>query len=246
MKPTSIILQLLILASMNSVFGQIAYSGFIDTYPVEFVIQPGYSYPDSQIYEATYMYNKFHNPIYLTGFFKKNILHLDELGPSNIHNAVLTFNKYLERADSILGEWKNGKTNKTLRIKLKRQYDFKMDYDSSNNYKNRELLQAVSLSKYYFKILISKNKDGAMSVDGIRLYSKKSNELYQELIAPACVFSEGIGINSISFHECDAGPDTCFAIYQMTSFNPAIDQYIHFKKDPITHMFTAQEGDNEY
>jgi hypothetical protein len=174
MVKTTIVFLFSILLSVFSTLSQTVYSGHIDKYPVEFVIQPGYEYSDSQMYEGAYRYKKFNDPIYLSGAFKQKMLRLNEPGRAEKPSAILSFINFNNQADSINGEWRNVKTGKKLKIQLKRMYEFKKDYDSSNAFKNRELLQAVSLNKYYFKIVVSKTKDGVISVDGLKLYSKKN------------------------------------------------------------------------
>lgn len=160
----------------SSLYCQSIFSGFIDKYPIELVADIS----SDGVANAIYVYSKRDEPIIITGTLKNNKLVLYEKDAKNKKSAKLTFNRF-DLADSKQnGVWTDLKTNKELKITLDKT--FEINYGDSVEWKDREILQPVSLDNKYFKLIVSKKKgEFYATVTGVKIIEKKTDKLLQKL-----------------------------------------------------------------
>src|SRR5690606_15009251 len=71
-------------------------------------------------------------------------------------------------------------TGKQFEITLTKIFD--INYGENIEWKEREIIQPVSLEDKYFKLVISKENDNFYAnVTGVRIYEKKTDKLIQEI-----------------------------------------------------------------
>ena len=200
----------LLLTSIN-LFSQTTYTGFIDKYPIELVT---YISGDGDA-KAIYAYTKFEEPIAINGTLKKNKLNLFEKDKSGKNKATLTFDNFNADNKEVKGNWTDLKTGKQLKIALIKLFD--IDYGDSIEWKDREILQPVTLGDKYFKLVISKAKnDFDTKVSGIKILQKKTDSLIQRIDLECQLW----GLNNISVgdYNFDGIPD--FSVFEQSYAGP--------------------------
>ena len=217
----------LLLFILNNLSAQTSYSGYIDKYPIELVT---YSYSDGVV-RAFYVYTNFDSPIKSDGYFKNNVLTLEEKDNSEKTKATLVFKNYKAEASNLEGVWKDIKTNKELKVILTKTTD--IDYGDNVEWPDKELLQCASMKDKYFKIVISKSKDDFFGkVTGVKIFEKKTDKLLQELKMDCQLWSiENIDVDDYNFDGLEdfsvfessySGPNTS-KLYFL--FDPKIGKY---------------------
>ena len=200
----------LLLTSIN-LFSQTTYTGFIDKYPIELVT---YIYGDGDA-RAIYAYTNLEEPIAINGTLKKNKLNLFEKDKSGKNKATLTFDNFNADNKEVKGNWTDLKTGKQLKIALIKLFD--IDYGDSIEWKDREILQPVTLGDKYFKLVISKAKnDFDTKVSGIKILQKKTDSLIQRIDLECQLW----GLNNISVgdYNFDGIPD--FSVFEQSYAGP--------------------------
>ena len=226
-------LVLLILAMSFSVrgFGQTIYKGFIGVYPIELVIDDFYG--DKEI-TAVYSYKKFCDPIPINGEHHKDSLILYEKDKNCKTSAILLFDKYDKNAKIIEGTWKNLSTKKELKITLKKDYEIEDAYADSIEWKNREILQPVSLEDYYFKVVTSKEKNAYGVVTGVKIFQKGTGQLVQTLKADECEIKR---LNSIYIGDFNFDGIEDFSLFQSHAGSGPNTSFMYFLFNPNTKKF---------
>ncbi len=194
------LLFLLISFSAFLSFGQIrTYKGFIDKYPIQLIT---YTYSDDDI-RATYAYDKFDTPIWLTdGKVEKGTLSFKE------GDKKMIFSGFDPKSKTLNGYWVDPKTQKKLKVTLTKEMEFYSYDDTSFN--NTELIQPVSAEDHYFKLLISKKAKEEVRVVGVKVYEKKTDKLIQKLSLD-CQFW---GLNSISVEDYNFDGILDFSVFE--------------------------------
>lgn len=206
----STLLALSVLLAAGNMFGQASYSGFVGESPVTMVTN---IYSDG-VGNATYVYDKFDEPIRLDGKVVKKNLVLTEKDAKNLTRATLTFNNYDAKSAELKGVWKDAKTGKTLDIKLKK--DFETDYGASEA--EGEFIQADALTDKYFKVAVKGERAVA-----VKIFEKKTDRLMQTIdVDTQQRGADGVsvddynfdGIKDFSLFESSfAGPNTSSLYY---------------------------------
>lgn len=210
-----------------NLFAQTNYKGFIGNFPIELVTHI-YSDGDAR---AIYSYRKFNDPIVINGRKLIDTLILFEKDKKGINTALLVFPCFDEKTNSLTGTWKNLLTKKELPIKLEKV--FEIEEGDSIEFKNREIIQQVSLNDYYFKLIISKSKDQFYpSVSGVKVIQKKTNSLIQ-LIQIDCEIS-GLSNLEIGDYNFDGFKD--FSVFESHYAGPNTSRK-YFLYNPKTNSF---------
>lgn len=208
-------------------YGQSTYTGVIDKYPVEMVLN---IYSDG-ISNAIYVYKNFDEPIIISGKIKDNVLLLYEKDKQKKNSAVLTFEKFDIKSKAVNGKWKSLITGKELNISL--QKDFEIEPGENIEFENKELLQPVSLKDHYFKILVSKTKDAFEPyVSGVKILQKKSDSVIQ-VIKTDCQL---MGLDNISLGDYNFDGIQDFSLFESSYAGPNTSS-LYFLYDPKTKNF---------
>lgn len=213
---------LLFLLTSIGVFGQTTYTGFIDKYPIELVMNDVYSNGDAR---AIYSYTNFDEPISIIGELKNVELILFEKGKNKQNTASLIFDNFNVKSNALEGIWTDLKTQKQLKITLTKSFDV----DSIATV-DREILQAVSSGNKYFKVVISKDKEASYEgVIGVKIFEKKTHKLLQK-IAVDC---QSLGLNSISIGDYNFDGILDFSIFESSYAGPNTSS-LYFLYNPKT------------
>lgn len=209
MKKLFYILTLLI--THFNLFSQTSYAGFIDKYPIELVT---YIYADGDA-RAIYAYSNFDEPIVINGKLQQHKLTLFEKDKNASDKATLIFDNFNASDSEIKGNWTDLKTGKQLEITLTKKFD--IDYGDSIEWKDREILQPVSIGDKYFKLIVSKTKgDFDARVTGVKILEKKTDKLIQQLNLDCQLLGlENISVGDYNF---DGIPD--FSVFETSYAGP--------------------------
>lgn len=222
-------LAILFLGSISA-FSQVRYSGFIDVYPIELV-----SNISSSSGDGVYAYKKFDIPIYLSGKMENGTLIFTEKDSDGKESATMTFKNTSENTALTKGIWKDLKTGKEFEITLSKEFDFKDGNDTE--WKNQEILQTASTKNYYFKLVTAKRKeDYYPRVSGIRIYTKKTDAVYQELNFEG----EFRGLNSIQKGDYNFDGIEDFSVFEASYAGPNTTS-IYYLFDPKTKKYFESE-----
>ena len=217
-----------------NLYGQTSYAGFIDKYPIELVTD---IYSDG-VANAFYVYTKFDDPIIIDGTLKNGLLTLVEKDSSGKSKATLIFKDFKANNTIIEGIWKDVKSNKSLKISLTKSFD--IDYGDSIEWKNKELLQPVSLKDKYFKLIISKEKGNFYaSVTGVKIIEKKTDKLIQQINNLDCQLS---GLNNVSIDDYNFDGITEFSIFEKRYAGPNTSS-LYFLFNPKTGQYFKSSFD---
>lgn len=215
----SLLALLLIFSAQESQAAE--YKGTLGKYPVHFSLNL------PKPYAAVYFYDKHHQPI---------SLHLDDVNSSgtniilkegldyrkNIKTPSAEITLQITRSDNstLIGTWKNLKTNDTLPIVLKQ-------YDEPNG-----ALQSDSFNKNYIRM----NCEEGGTEKRVSLYSKENNALLQQIVAEGQCREDDIEVGDYNFDGFEdfavfggsfAGANTSSNYYLFDSN----DQQYHFSEE---------------
>lgn len=225
MKPinTLLVLYLFILKS----FGQTTYSGFIDNFPIELVTD---IYSDDDV-NAFYVYSKFDGPIPINGTLKKGELTLFEKDKMGKNKAQFSFKNYDPTNLNLEGIWKEINSTKEQKVTLHKTSD--INSGENIEWKNKELLQPISLPDKYFKLIISKDKESFYAgVVGIKIFEKKTDKLIQQIDIECQLW----GLNNISVEDYNFDGFLDFSVFEQ-SYAGSNTSSIYFLYNPKTKTF---------
>lgn len=206
---------------------QTTYTGFIDKYPIEFVTD--ISSDDSG--SAIYAYSNYDTPIEIRGTLKKKVLTFFEKDKSGKETAKMTFENFNPKATKIEGTWLDLTTKKELKITLSKISA--IDTGPSAEWKNREILQPVSLKGKYFKLMVSKNKgDFYAKVTGVKILEKKTDKLLQQFDLDCQLW----GLNNISIDDYNFDGIQDFSVFEASAAGPNTTS-LYFLYDPKTQKY---------
>jgi hypothetical protein len=231
--PIAFISFLFLMASTIS--AQTTYKGFVDKYPVEFVVDAS---SDGAV-TGIYAYDNFDQPIVLSGNLTKSQLQLFENNAKGQPTASFVFEQFDTKASALNGFWKDFKSNKTMTVTLHKSFDIETD----THMEDIEMLQPIAMKKQYFKIKISNEK----RVSALKIFEKKTDRLTQQINLDCQL----MGVNSVSigdfnfdghpdisiFESSYAGPNTSSLFYL---FNPKTQQYYDSKFSGVSLEFDAK------
>jgi hypothetical protein len=224
----NVIFILTIILTTSSLHCQTTYSGFISKYPIELVTDT-YSEGNAR---AIYAYSDKDEPIVINGTLKNKVLTLYEKDVNNKNSASLTFNKFDSANSQQEGIWTDLKTNKELKITLDKT--FEINYGNSVEWKDREILQPVSLDNKYFKLIVSKKKgEFYATVTGVKIIEKKTDKLLQKLTVD-CELMGGLDNISIGDYNFDGILD--FSVFK-TSYTGPNTSSLYFLYDTKTGKY---------
>jgi len=218
----SVMFVLPVLLAVSNVFGQAGYSGFVGESPVTMVTN---LYSDG-VGSATYVYDKFDEPIRLDGKVVKKKLTFTEKDAKNLTRATLTFENFDAKSAEMNGIWKEAKTGKILDIKLKK--DFEVGYDASGE---GELIQSDSLPDRYFKVVVSGDRASA-----VKIFEKKTDRLIQKIELDC----QQRGADSIFVGDFNFDGITDFSIFE-SSYAGANTSSLYYLYDPAKKEFFNSE-----
>ncbi|WP_276975431.1 hypothetical protein [Flavobacterium filum] len=225
---------LTLLLSSITLFSQTTYRGFIDKYPIELVTD---IYGDGDA-RAIYTYSNFDEPIVINGTLKKNKLTLVEKEKSGANKATLTFANFNSNDNELRGYWQDFQTGKQLAITLTKIFD--INYGDSIEWKDREILQPVSLGDKYFKLTVSKVKgDFYAKVTGIKILQKKTDSLIQQIDLECQLW----GLNNVNIgdYNFDGIPD--FSVFEQSYAGPNTSSlYFLYDKRTGKYFSSGFEG----
>lgn len=182
------LLLLLFTLLYSSTYAQSVYTGTIDKYPIELILN---IYSDDEI-QGIYAYNSNDEPIDISGTIKNKVLSILEKDANEKVTGKMVFDKFSAKATQLSGTWTNPSGTKTFKITLTKKYDLEEGEDITWN--NRELLQEATSGNQYFKIVLTKAKEDYQArVKALKVYEKKTDKLLQT-IAVDC---QPMGFNSV-------------------------------------------------
>jgi hypothetical protein len=209
-------------------FAQTNYTGFIDKYPIEFVLN---AYSDGET-SAIYAYTNFDNPIVIEGTLEKSNLTLFEKDNKGNNSASLIFNQFDPKSQQLEGTWKDLKTQKELKITLKKA--FQLDDENEKEWKNREIIQPVSIDNKYFKIVLAKTADEYYAkVVGVKVLEKKTDKLLQKFDVDCQLW----GLNNLSVEDFNFDGVKDFSVFE-SSYAGANTSSLYFLCDPATKKYS--------
>lgn len=202
---------LILLLSSISLFSQTSYTGYIDNNPIELITNI-YSDGDAR---AIYAYSNYDEPIVVNGRLQKSMLTLYEKNKSGKSKATLTFDNFKADAEKLDGYWTDLNTGRQLKINLTKMFD--IGYGGSIEWKDREILQPVSLSDKYFKLIISRRKDDFVAkVTGLKILEKKTDKLIQRIDLDCQVW----GLENVSIGDYNFDGITDFSVFEQSYAGP--------------------------
>ena len=211
-----------------NLFAQTNYKGYIGKYPIELVT---HIYSDGYA-SAIYTYQKIDDPIVINGRQSKDTLVLLEKDKKGKVFAILTFLNFNKKKNALIGTWKNLQTQKELPIKLDKE--FELEYGDSISWEDREIIQQVSLTNFYFKLVVSKTADYFYPVvSGIKIFQKQTDSLIQ-FIKLDCQLS---GLESLEIGDYNFDGVNDFSVFETSYAGPNISRK-YFLFTPITKNFT--------
>lgn len=214
---------LLFFNTLNAL-SQVGYSGFIDKYPIEFVA-------DISSENGVYLYKNYDNPIYLKAKLENETLTFIEENSDGKETATITFKNIRVNEPLKSGIWKDSNTGKEFEVKLTKEFDINEGKDIS--WENKEILQASSSKNHYFKIVASKkNDDYYARGNGLKIYTKKTDVLFQEFEA----FTQLLGCNSITIDDYNFDGIDDFSVFEASYAGPNTSK-IYYLFDPKTKKY---------
>ncbi|KQB37114.1 XAC2610-related protein [Flavobacterium aquidurense] len=221
-----IIMVLLFLASINS-FAQTTYAGFIDKYPIEFVTD----IDSDGSGRGIYTYSNYDTPIEISGTLKNKILTFFEKDKADNKTGKMVFENFNSKSKKLEGTWTDLNTKKELKISLTKVFD--IDYGDNIEWKNREILQAVSLKGKYFKLIVSKSKgDFYAKVTGVKILEKKTDKVLQQIELECQLW----GLNNISTDDYNFDGIEDFSVFEGGTAGPNTTS-LYFLYNPKTEKY---------
>jgi len=202
---------ILLLAFSSVSNAQIVYSGFIDKYPVEFILEV-----NLKTANAIYTYTNYDEPIQVDGTIENGLLKLIEKDQAKV-KATLEFKAFDKKADAIKGVWKDSDSAKSFPIVLTKNFEIVDGYGIA--WPNREIRQNAIIDGNYFKVVVAKNGDDYYpKIIGVKIFETKTDKLLQEFNVEATYRqTSSISIDDYNFDDLNdfsileesyAGPNT--------------------------------------
>lgn len=221
-----ILIVLLFLASIH-LSAQTTYTGFIDKYPIEFITDLNSEGSGN----AIYAYTNYDTPIEISGTLKKGVLTFYEKDKTGNDTAKITFENFSPKSKKLEGKWTDLKTKKELNISLSKT--FEVEYGDNIEWKNREILQSVSLKGKYFKLIVSKTRgDFDAKVTGVKILEKKTDKLLQQIDMDCQL----LGLNNISTDDYNFDGIEDFSVFEGGTAGPDTTS-LYFLYNPITGKY---------
>lgn len=160
------------------------YKGKIDKYPISlsFQIKEGYFGAKNKKHFnliGVYKYDNYNTPIRLEGVidFKKNKILLYEISNEK-YTATFEFEFSKEKC---VGVWTNLLANQHLSLELVNT-SVLIDQTEENEFNDIEILQAGSLTEFYFIGIYSKKKNNDQTqMDKLKIINKDDNTVFQTI-----------------------------------------------------------------
>ncbi len=204
---------------------QITYTGFIDKYPIEFITDI-----DSEgSGNAIYAYTNYDTPIQISGTLKKGIVTFYEKDKNGKETAQLIFENFDSKNKKLEGKWQDLNTNKELQISLLKVFEID---DAGSEWKNKEILQPVSLKGKYFKLVLSKKKDESPMITGIKILEKKTDKLIQQIALECQLW----GLNNIMVDDYNFDGIEDFSVFESSYAGPNTSR-LYFLYNPTTGKY---------
>ncbi|MCC9064513.1 XAC2610-related protein [Flavobacterium piscisymbiosum] len=221
-----ILIVLLFLVSIR-LAAQATYVGFIDKYPIEFITDLNSEGSGN----AIYAYTNYDTPIVISGTLKKGILTFYEKDKTGNDTAKITFEYFNSKSKKLEGKWTDLNTKKELNISLSKT--FEVEYGDNIEWKNREILQSVSLKGKYFKLIVSKMRgDFDAKVTGVKILEKKTDKLLQQIDMDCQL----LGLNNISTDDYNFDGIEDFSVFEGGTAGPDTTS-LYFLYNPITGKY---------
>lgn len=221
-----ILIALLFLASIQ-LAAQTTYTGFIDKYPIELLTD----IDSDGSGNAIYTYSNYDTPIEISGTLKKKILTFFEKDKTGKNTAKFIFENFNPKDKKLEGKWTDLNTKKELKITLSKS--FEIDYGDNIEWKNREILQPVSLKGKYFKLIVSKQKgDFYAKVTGVKILEKKTDKLLQQIDLDCQLW----GLNNISIGDYNFDGIEDFSVFESSYAGPNTSR-LYFLYNPKTGKY---------
>ncbi len=199
------ILLLTLVFSLNMVFSQTIYSGLVSKHPIDMIVQ----FSSYEVTRAIYTYTNFDEPIILTGEFENNLLTLSEKSKQGKVTATFKLKNFDERSPEVVGAWTDLYSGKQLSVTLKKV--FALEVGDSIEWKNKEILQPVSLRDRYFKLVVSKKKeDYYPRVTGIKIIRKLTDQILQSYLLDCQL----MGLENMSLGDYNFDGFTDFSVFE--------------------------------
>ena len=211
----------LFLFAWSNLFGQTSYSGFVGESPVTMVTDV---YSDGAA-NATYVYERFDEPIRLEGKLIKKKLTFVEKDAKQLTRATLTFDNFDRKNAEMKGIWRDAKTGKSLDIKLNK--DFELGSGAGSESVERELIQSDSFPDWYFRVVIANDRAVA-----VKIFEKKTDRLLQKIDLDC----QQRGAESISIGDYNFDGIQDFSIFE-SSYAGANTSSLYYLYDPTTKNF---------
>lgn len=223
-------------------FAQTNYSGYIDKYPVELIMDlhaDGFA-------KAIYVYTRHDSPISIEGDLKEGTLTLYEKDENDKNKASLVFEHFDEKSGKLQGKWNDFSNGKQLDIQLSK--DFEISYGHTIEWTQKEIIQPYSLKDKYFKLVLTKLKgDFFARVTGVKIYQKKTDKLIQQLNVDCQLW----GLHNIDVGDFNFDGQEDFSIFEASYAGPNTSS-IYFLFNPKTGKYfesgfagTSLEFDHE-
>jgi hypothetical protein len=143
----------------------------------------------------------------------------------------LTFDNFKAAAGELKGSWTDLNNGKQLQIRLTKV--FSMDAGDGVEWKDRELLQPVSLKDKYFKLIVSKAKDDfEAKVTGIKIMEKKTDKLIQRIDLDCQLW----GLENVTIGDFNFDGITDFSVFERSLAGPNTTS-LYFLYDSKTGKF---------
>lgn len=205
-----ILIALLFLASIQ-LEAQTTYTGFIDKYPIEFIIDLNLEGSA----DAIYAYSNYDTPIEISGTLNNKVLTFYEKDKTGKNTAKMTFENFNAKSKKLEGIWTDLNTKKELNITLSKT--FEIEWGDNVEWKNKEILQRVSLKGKYFKLIVSKQKgDFYAKVTGVKILEKKTDKLLQQIDLECQL----LGLNNISVDDYNFDGIDDFSVFEGGTAGP--------------------------
>lgn len=231
------ILIIMISGLENHVSSQLKYSGFVGSFPVEFVVN-SLAKSESLSVKGVYMYTRYNDPIPLVGTYTAKQLKLYEQDERKKKRANFTFHNYSQENDTVLGMWHNLRTKDSLLVTLHKEYDF-LDMNNSDSLINSVGLLQVALSKrFFFRIFVKPeqtNSFGNARVPAFAIYEKGSGRLMQRIMSDEREYPAFLGVADIDVGDYNFDNITDFSICDILTTKGFTREY--FLYDPKQKRF---------
>jgi hypothetical protein len=215
------------ISSQSNQLNQTIYSGFIDKYPIELVLD---IFSDGDV-RSVYTYNQYDEPILINGRLEKGTLTLYENESDEKNKAVLKFENFDAEKNQLKGTWKKLNSNKPLKISLTKKSD--IENGEGIEYSAIEIIQPISLKDKYFKLVVSKEKeDFSAFVSGLKLFTKKTDILIQQFDLSCQLW----GLNNVSVGDFNFDGIDDFSVFEQSYSGPNTTS-LYFLFDPETGKF---------